>query len=338
MQFKDDLTFSTFLRTVVTFCMFSAEDMVGWMFNVVATNVIALAEKSAGPPPPAGRAGARGVDRARNKSVYWKDAVAWQGLSTADSSDRISVQAFSNLLYSMHPPTSSLAITVGRAIEKCTKLAVLGGLRLFQFRQITEEYPTLLAPVFLMQTAMRTKLLGQQWWADKRQIFKDARDLVQDEEDNVLRAKILEKQAAAAQRAKEEREAKRREKKAAKLLRAGGGARAKREGRTDSDTDTGTGSGTEGSDSDTGTATRSWMARMGVGTGAITGTPATDTGGRTSSAAGTGTSAGGGGSGGGGRAGTDDLGKSAKTVTSGPGAGRTVTVYNTAAARTQTKG
>ena len=46
------------MRTVVTFCMFSAEDMIGWIFSVVSTNIVAKAEKKAGPPPEAGRAGA----------------------------------------------------------------------------------------------------------------------------------------------------------------------------------------------------------------------------------------------------------------------------------------
>ena len=244
----------------------------------------------------------------------------------------------------MHPPTSSLAITVGRAIEKCKTLAQLGGLRLFQFRQITEEYPTLLAPLFLMQTQMRIKLLGQDWWASKRQIFKDARDLVQEEEDNVLRAKILEKQAKAAAKAKEERDARRREKKALKRRggAAGGGGGSKRtdsDSGTDTGTDTGTGTGTgSGSDSE-GTSTRTWMQRMGVSTGAITSTPMTDTAGgsgtRTSSAAGGGGGSGGGS--GGGTAGTEDHARAAKTMTGGPGAGRTVTVY-AGTARTQTRG
>ena len=96
------------MRTVVTFCMFSAQDLVTWIFTVVARNTVRLAEEKLGVPAQ-GKAGFRGIDRKRNKSVYWAGARPWQGLLTSDSTDRISVEAFSLLLYTMHSPTSSLA-------------------------------------------------------------------------------------------------------------------------------------------------------------------------------------------------------------------------------------
>jgi len=62
---------------------------------------------------------------------------------------------------------------------------------------------------------MRTKLLGAEWWASKRQIFKDARDLVQDEYNLDMRFKIIEKQAATAKRRADEKAKVKKEKKLA---------------------------------------------------------------------------------------------------------------------------
>ena len=52
---------------------------------------------------------------------------------------------------------------------------------LFQFRQIVADYPTVLSPVFMLQTYMRQKFLGESWWATKRQLFHDAREVVKEQ-------------------------------------------------------------------------------------------------------------------------------------------------------------
>ena len=93
------ITFGTFLRTVCTFCMFGAKEMVTWVFSVVASNIVQKAEALQEPPKP-GRAGARGVDRRRNRSVYWENAVAWSGLGTSasDTQGKITVAAFAQLM------------------------------------------------------------------------------------------------------------------------------------------------------------------------------------------------------------------------------------------------
>ena len=298
------ITVPIFLRTAVTFCMFAADDLVKFVFAVVTQNILAHVERSLDKVPVVGKAGARGIDRLRNKSVYWTDAVPWTDVDTTKgSADRISVRAFCNLLFTLHAPTSALATTVKQAINKAHSIAMLGTLRLFQFRQIATEFPTLLSPVFQLQSSMRTKLLGEDWWASKRQIFADARAQVQNEEDLKLkcvsrrervrarvrrrltlpfpptrRYKIIEKQEKKAEADKLARlEAARQKRKLKMLAKADAERRGKkREGDDDDDDGTGTGTDTDGT---TGT---------GTGTGTDTGTRTHTDGGSTRTATGVG--------------------------------------------------
>jgi hypothetical protein len=314
--------------------MFSSQDLVTWVFCMVATNVISTAEKNIGPPAAPGRAGARGVDRARNKSVYWPEALSWQLMNIKDTGDRISLQSFANLLYTLHPPTSALSTTVRRAVVSSEKVAVLGALRLFQFRTVMNDYPTLLAPIFLVQAAMRAKLLGEAWWADKRQIFRDARELVKEENMLQLRFKVMAKQQEQAKKKKEEEERVRKEKKLARIKARAAAVVAAKTG-TDTDTDTDT------SDSEGATSTGmlgSMMSRFRGATGmsarSTSGADATGGGGGTRDnevVTGTGTGTGMG-TGGGGGGGSHSSGALQRTV-SGGGATRTVS-----GAHTHTKG
>lgn len=263
-NFDGQLTVPLYLRAVVTFCMFGADDVVKFAYCVVTQNTLALVERVLGTTPVPGKAGARGIDRVRNKSVYWKDAVPWQSLEDAKaSSDRLSVRQFCQLLYSLHAPTSALATTVKASIGKANSIAVLGSLRLFQFRQIVTDYPTLLAPIFQLQSSMRTKLLGEEWWSSKREVFTQAcvpsrasrmhrngstltpnvstltphatsyrncsRTQVRDEADLLLKYKIIEKQRVADEKARVEREeAKRLARKAKAFEKAAKAAKKKR--------------------------------------------------------------------------------------------------------------
>jgi hypothetical protein len=217
-SFNDQISFGTFLRTVCTFCMFGAKDVVTWIFSVVAANTVGKAESLHAQPPLPGRAGAKGQDQ-RNKSVYWKDAVAWSGLKTSDTQGKISTEAFRQLLYNIHPPTSTMVTTVKRAIARADKLCVGGQMRLFQFRQVSSEFPTLLSPIFLMQMDMRAKFLGEDWWAEKRELFESARGIVQGqmalETREKMRLRDEERKRAEAERDKE-----------AKRKKAGGAAAA----------------------------------------------------------------------------------------------------------------
>jgi hypothetical protein len=174
----ENMTLGIFLRSVCAFCMFGATELVTWAFTTVATNIVAKAE-ALHDAPVAGRAGSRGFDRRRNRSVYWEEAVPWASLDSRDpASGKLSVKAFSQLLYGIHPITSALALTVKRSVAKAESMAVGGDLRLFQFRLIVADFPTLLSPIFLLQTRMRQQFLGEGWWATKRQTFVDAREVV----------------------------------------------------------------------------------------------------------------------------------------------------------------
>lgn len=200
------LSFGTFLRTVCSFCMFGSKELVNWTFSVVATNVVAKAEGLHDPPQP-GRAGARGIDRKRNRSVYWEEAVAWSNIQARDAaSGRISVQAFAQLLYSIHPRTSALAMTVKRAVTKANEMAVGGDLRLFQFKSLCSEFPTLLSPIFLLQTRMRQRFMGESWWATKRQLFSDARDIVKEQLSIETRLALLRREEERAKKVEDLKE------------------------------------------------------------------------------------------------------------------------------------
>jgi hypothetical protein len=195
-SFNETISWGTFLRTVCTFAMFGAKEMITWVFSVVAANTVGRAEKLH-PLPVAGRAGARGID-SRNRSVYWEDAVAWSGITTSDTQGKISTVSFKQLLYNIHPPTSAFVTTVKRAIAKAEKLSVGGQMRLFQFRQIVAEFPTLLSPIFLMQSRMRDKFLGEEWWDEKRELFVKAREIVQSQLAIETRQKLNAREAARA--------------------------------------------------------------------------------------------------------------------------------------------
>ncbi len=205
-SFVETLTFGAFLRTVCTFCMFGAKEMVTWVFSVVAANLVGKAEAMTGVPKP-GRAGARGVDRRRNRSVYWEQAVAWSGLKTSDTQGKISTAAFNQLMYSIHPPTSAMALTAKRAIARAAKMSVANDLRLFQFRQVVADYPMLLSPIFLLQTSMRQRFLGERWWATKRQLFSDAREVVKEQFALETRMKLLAREEDRARKAEEKKKA-----------------------------------------------------------------------------------------------------------------------------------
>ena len=118
--------------------------------------------------------------------------MAWSGLKTSDTQGKISTLAFRQLLYNIHPPTSAMVTTVKVAIARAEKLCVGGQMRLFQFRQIVSEYPTLISPIFLMQTYMRQKFLGEDWWAEKRELFESAREIVQQQLSVEVRGKMAE--------------------------------------------------------------------------------------------------------------------------------------------------
>jgi hypothetical protein len=219
-SFNETISWGTFLRTVCTFAMFGAKEMITWVFSVVAANTVGRAEKLH-PLPVDGRAGARGID-SRNRSVYWEDAVAWSGITTSDTQGKISTVSFKQLLYNIHPPTSAFVTTVKRAISKAEKLSVGGQMRLFQFRQIVAEFPTLLSPIFLMQSRMRDKFLGEEWWDEKRELFVKAREIVQQQLAVETRQKLSAREAARANAKAEAKLKDAKEKKRKKELASGG--------------------------------------------------------------------------------------------------------------------
>ena len=214
-NFNEQISFGTFLRTACTFCMFGSKEMVTWVFSIVAANTVGKAETrialaNVGKPPAPGpqgvsnfdpkRPGAWGIDR-RNAAVYWDDAVAWSGLQTSDTQGKISTLAFRQLLYNIHPPTSAMATTVKVAIARSEKLCIGGQMRLFQFRQLVAEFPTLLSPIFLMQSYMRKKFLGEDWWAEKRELFDQAREIVQGQIAAEVKDKMAKREADRKKRA-----------------------------------------------------------------------------------------------------------------------------------------
>lgn len=247
-NFTSSITFGTFLRTVCTFCMFGAKELVVWVFAVVSANIVQKAEQLHHPHlTVAGHAGAKGVDRRRNRSVYWEGAVSWSGLEASDTQGKMSVKAFETLLQTLHSPTSAMAQTVRRAVEKAKQVSVGDNLRLFQFRQLVADFPTLLSPVFLLQTAMRQKLMGEAWWGARRQLFADARNVVKEQYAIETRMKLLAREEERAKRAAEARAAQ--AKKSARGGRALEDAREPRDseesaqapGRVDGSTPAGTG-------------------------------------------------------------------------------------------------
>lgn len=188
-DFKGVLTFPTFLRSLTAFCMFGKEDIITWAFAVVARNVIARAEAFRDVSD--GQGGLIGLDRKTNAKVYWEGAGLWRNLKPSISVDHITVEGFSHLLYSLHAPTSALSLTVRRAITQAESIAVRGHLRLFQFQNINVDFPTLLSPLFLVQASLRQNFLGHSWWAQKRQIYKDARALVREQDTLNSRINLL---------------------------------------------------------------------------------------------------------------------------------------------------
>jgi len=175
--------------------MFGNEEIISWMFAVVASALVKRAEateevyRSADYKP-----GAVGVAVATGKPVYWEGTVRWSVLDTPPGR-ALSVAQFRNLLYHLHPPTSTAKTAVIRALMDAEEVAVDGNLTPDAFRDLVTRFPILLSPIFVFQTTVRHTFMGADWWGAKREIFTNARGLLQDQFERAAQQAIMERQA-----------------------------------------------------------------------------------------------------------------------------------------------
>jgi len=196
-SFTGRVDFGTFLRTVCTFSMFGASDMVAWVYSVVAVNVMAACEKAESAyRKKSYKPGAQGWSLAKSEAVYWDGVVKWSGVAASEKTrGSMTTESFANLMYHLHVPAGGQVVAVKRAIERAGQMANEEGIVSPEdFRAIVREYPSVLAPLFLVQTEIRAAVLGEQWWGDRRQIFADARALLREQYEFSARIALQERE------------------------------------------------------------------------------------------------------------------------------------------------
>jgi hypothetical protein len=204
-SFTGRVDFGTFLRTVCTFSMFGASDMVAWVYSVVAVNVMAACEKAESAyRKKSYKPGAQGWSLAKSEAVYWDGVVKWSGVASSEKTrGSMTAASFANLMYHLHVPAGGQVVAVKRAIERAGQMANEEGIVSPEdFRAIVREYPSVLAPLFLVQTEIRAAVLGEQWWGDRRQLFADARALLREQYE--FSARIALQQREEGRRKREE--------------------------------------------------------------------------------------------------------------------------------------
>lgn len=197
-EFDGRITFPIFVRTVCTFCMFGSQELVAWVYTVVASNLTSTAE-AADPMyhKKSYKPGVHGFDPQRRLSVYWHDVVKWHGMEQPPGA--MTLQAFNNLMYYLHSPTGTVRAAIKRSLMYAKDICkVEGVVSASEFTKIVTAFPSLLAPLFMTQTVMRQRFMGEAWWGEKRQLFADARDVIREQFANAARMAQLRREEAAA--------------------------------------------------------------------------------------------------------------------------------------------
>ena len=168
------MTFGMFMRTVATFCMHDFEDLCGFLFSVVAPNLMdavhvyktahnALFRESTG------------------LHTWWEVGEAWRGPGHRGSPTLIPVLAFEVLLKSMHPPVPVFAKAVQHAVDDAFYLAVGDCISFYQFLALAKRHIPLFHPVLEFQHALRRAFPSAGFWQQPTKNFGSIRSSWRDQ-------------------------------------------------------------------------------------------------------------------------------------------------------------
>lgn len=85
-----------------------------------------------------------------------------------------------------------------RSAIEMAEIPQTGRVQYDEFVEIEGSFPNMILPILQMQSACRRKFMGEEYWADKRQVFTQARGIVLDQrhvELNTMRIAVQERQA-----------------------------------------------------------------------------------------------------------------------------------------------
>jgi hypothetical protein len=202
--FKDHLNFGGFLRSISSFCMFGADEMLNFAFNTVSLNLVVKAEDGAAEfRDPNFRPGLSGINRNNNKPSFWDDAKKWNTLAEEAGEDKedihMTIDQFCNLAYNIHLPTSAVVGSVKMALKNARLLAEKADppntLTIDEFKRVISVFPAFMQPLYQLQTRIRQKIMGEGWWAKKRQTFADARSIIREQFETLAKEQATRKAA-----------------------------------------------------------------------------------------------------------------------------------------------
>ncbi|RYF45109.1 MAG: hypothetical protein EOO38_16595 [Cytophagaceae bacterium] len=116
--FKGSVSFGVFLRSIVTFAMFGASDLVSWVFTLVVEGTVLRAERAdAVYSKSEYHPGVQGVDPRTNLPTRWPEVSKWSALPTLKSPfGGMTYQSFVNLMYHIHNPTANYMAAIKKAM------------------------------------------------------------------------------------------------------------------------------------------------------------------------------------------------------------------------------
>lgn len=173
-NFDGKVSFGMFMRTVVTFCMHDFEDLCGFLFAVVAPNLMdavsvyktahsALFKETSG------------------LHAWWDIGEAWRGPGHRQTPSLIPVLAFEVLLKSMHSPMPVCVKAVKHAIDDAVYISVGDCIGFYQFLALVKRHIILFHPVLEFQHALRRAFPGTGFWSQPVKNFGSIRSSWRDQ-------------------------------------------------------------------------------------------------------------------------------------------------------------
>ena len=170
-QFDKDVTFTAFLRTIVTFCCMNEDEILRFLFYIFALNVLSdvkcINNKEF-----------YDEDGTRMKVHFWDGLDAWDGMGDRPSSSLLPVACFEAMIKFMLPVNSELRYIALVAIDDAYLVAKDNVLTFSQFLDLADTYEVLLEDIFEMQTAFRSSIMGIHWWHPRSEVFGKCRSKI----------------------------------------------------------------------------------------------------------------------------------------------------------------
>ncbi len=173
-SFEGSISFGMFMRTVVTLCMHDFEDLCGFLFGVVAPNLLDAVH----------------VYKQMSNALYrestslhcwWHIGEAWRGPGHMRSPTLLPVLAFEVLLKSMHPPSNFASKAIQNAIDDAMSISAGDCISFTQFESLVQRHVPLFHPVLEFQQALRRSFPNANFWKQPVKHFGQIRSSWRDQ-------------------------------------------------------------------------------------------------------------------------------------------------------------